>query len=161
MLKFIVFSTGKFDAALDTAQTTEDLEKFLIRRRNEINRLSMGRLVGGLSKTLRSDDAGHRETIDSENGAGFEVVFNLEDKDFTDELIHALRRIVSERNDLIHNRLISLNYRSAEDCQILIGELDEQRARLNPQYEALSAIVLSLRDHLKAAKGPCGVGVIR
>ena len=152
MLKFIVFSTGKFDAALDTAQTTEDLEKFLIRRRNEINRLSMGRLVGGLSKTLQSDDAGHRETIDSENGAGFEVVYNLEDKDFTDELIHALRRIVSERNDLIHNRLISLNYRSAEDCQILIGELDEQRARLNPQYEALSAIVLSLRDHLKELK---------
>jgi hypothetical protein len=152
MLKFIVSSTGKFDAEMDVAQPAKDLEKSLMRRRKSIDRRSMGRLVENLSKTLQSGDARNEETTDSENGAGFEVAFWFEDKDFTVELSQALRRIVNERNDLIHKKLISFDHKSVESCRNLIAELDEQRARIEPQFEALFGIVLGLRDYFKQLK---------
>ncbi|MEJ2274003.1 MAG: hypothetical protein P8Y01_05445, partial [Woeseiaceae bacterium] len=42
--------------------------------------------------------------------------------------------------------------RSVENCRKLIRELDEQRARIKPQYKALSAICLSLGECFKELK---------
>ena len=152
MLKFIVSSTGKFDSVMGLPQPTKELEKSIYRRRKAVNRLSMGRLVDNLSKTLQSDEADKGETAGSENECGFEISYCIENEDFTGELSQALRGNVKERNDLIHKRLISFDRKSVESCRELIRELDEQRARIKPLYEALSTIFLSLRDYFKQLK---------
>jgi predicted nuclease with TOPRIM domain len=109
-------------------------------------------LVDNLSKTLQSDESDQRGTVESDNGFGIEVCFSFESEDFTRELNQALREIVRERNDLIHKRLISFDPHSVENCRDLIRELDEQRARIKPQFEAVSAICLNLRDFFKQLK---------
>lgn len=151
-LKFIVSSTGKFESARDMTQSPKELERSIRRRQKAINRFSMGRLVENLSKTLQFDEADMGEVENSGNDFSIEVSFCIEDKDFTDELNQALREIVKERNYLIHKRLISFDPKSIEGCRDLLRELDDQRARIKPQYEALSAIFLSLRDYFKQLK---------
>lgn len=152
MLKFIVSSTGKIGSISDTAQPMESLGRSIKNRRKEIKRQPMGRLVDNLSKTLQSGAVERKEAADSENHYSIEVSFSIANEDFTDQLSQALRQIVRERNDLIHKKLISFDRKSVEGCRELIRELDEQRARIKPQYEALSAICLSLRDYFKQLK---------
>ena len=89
---------------------------------------------------------------DSEDCFGIALSFTIDDKDYTKQLDQALREIVRERNELIHKRLIRLDPRSMESCQELIGELEDQRARIKPQFEALSAIYLSLVEYLGELK---------
>ncbi len=149
MLKFIVSSTGEIGSAKDVAQPMTGLEKSLKSRIKAIRRLPMGRLVEDLSKSLRSGGSDQEETDDSENGFSIKTSFSIDDEDFTNEFSQALRVIVRERNDLIHKRLIPFAPNSVESCRDLIGELDEQRMRIKPQFEALSAICLSLKDHFK------------
>jgi hypothetical protein len=149
MLKFIVSSTGKIGSTIDASQPMEDLGRSIKNRRKEIKRLPMGRLVDNLSKTLQSGAIDQTEAADSENRYSIEVSFSIENEDFADQLSQALRQIVRERNDLIHKKLISFDRKSVEGCRELIRELDEQRARIKPQYEALSTICLSLRDTFK------------
>jgi hypothetical protein len=112
----------------------------------------MGRLVKDLSKTFRTAEVDQGETADTEIDFGIRVSFSFEDEDFTNELSRALREIVTERNNLIHKRFISFDPKSVESCRELIKELDEQRARIKPQYEALSAICINLRDCFKQLK---------
>jgi len=152
MLKFIVSSTGKIGSTKGAAQPMEDLERSIKSRRKAIKRLPMGHLVENLSKSLQSGEIYQGETADSENGFSIEVSFSIDNEDFTNELSEALRGIVRERNDLIHKRLIPFNPKSVESCRDLIGELEEQRTRIKPQFEALSAICLSLKDYFKQLK---------
>lgn len=152
MLKFIVSSTGEIGSTVDLAQPIQGLEKSIKNRRNAIKRLPMGRLVENLSKTLETAEIDQGEITNSEIGFGIKVSFSVEDEDFTNELNQALREIVIERNSLIHKKLISFDHKSVKGCRELIRELDEQRARIKPQYEALSAICLSLRDYFRQLK---------
>ena len=149
MLKFIVSSTGAIGSTKDAAQPMTGLERSIKSRRKAIKRMPMGRLVENLSKTLQPGEAGQGETADSENSFSLEVSFSVDNEDFTNELTQALKEIVRERNDLIHKRLVPFDPKSVESCRDLIRELDEQRARIKPQFEALSAIFLSLKDHLR------------
>ena len=152
MLKFIVSSTGEFGSKEDVAQPKTGLERSIKSRRKAVNRHPMGRLVENLSKTLSPGENSQGETADNENGLSLKVSFFFEDEDFTNELSRALKGIVRERNDLIHKRLISFEVNSAESCRELIRELGEQRARIKPQFEALSAICVSLRDCFEQLK---------
>lgn len=152
MLKFIVSSTGEFGSTADLAQPALDLEKSIKNRICATKRLPMGRLVEDLSKTLKTAEVDQGEPNNSEIGFGIKVSFSFEDEDFTNELSQALREIVVERNSLIHKKLISFDHKSVKGCRELIRELDEQRARIRPQYEALTAICLSLRDYFKQLK---------
>jgi hypothetical protein len=152
MLKFIVSSTGKIGSTKGTAQPMENLERSTKSRSKAIKRLPMGRLVDNLAKTLQSGETDQGESADGEIGFGIEISFSIENEDFTKELSQALGGIVRERNDLIHKRLIRFDFKSIESCRNLIRELDEQRARIKPQFEALSAICLSLKDYFKQLK---------
>ena len=114
--------------------------------------MGLGRLVQMLSKTLTSAATDQGGTTESAIGYSWEVSLSFEDEDFTNELSRALKEIATERNNLIHERLISFDPKSVKSCRQLIRELDEQRARIKPQYEALLAIFLSMRDFFKQLK---------
>jgi hypothetical protein len=152
MLKFIVSSTGEIGSIKDVTQPMADLERSIRKRTKAIKRLPMGHLVDNLSKTLQSDETDKGRTADSENGFGIEVSLSVDDEGFTSELSQALKGIVRERNDLIHKRLIRFDPNSVESCRDLVRELDGQRARIKPQFEALSAICLNLKHYFKQLK---------
>ena len=57
-----------------------------------------------------------------------------------------MRRIVKERNRLIHHMLVSFDPRSTESCHVLSVELDEQRERIRQSYEHLESLVTAIRD---------------
>jgi hypothetical protein len=149
MLKFIVSSTGKVGSTTDLAQPIQDLERSIKKRRDIIRTQTMGALVNKLSETLQASKADQGGTAGSDVGFSIEISFTFENEDYTNQLSQTLKGIVEERNDLIHNRLISFDRKSVESCRELIGELKEQHARIEPQYEALSAICLSLTDCIK------------
>jgi hypothetical protein len=152
MLKFIVSSTGEIGSTKDTAQPMKDLERSIKSRIKTIKRLPMGRLVEALSQSLRSEQDGKQKVADGADRFSIEVSFAIDNEDFANELNQALGEIVRERNDLIHKRLIPFDIRSIESCRGLIRELDEQRARIKPQFEALSVICSSLQEYLKQLK---------
>jgi hypothetical protein len=57
-----------------------------------------------------------------------------------------LRAIVRERNKLVHQWLASFDPNSLESCETLGIALDEQNAIVRPEFDALRAIVLALRE---------------
>jgi hypothetical protein len=56
------------------------------------------------------------------------------------------RRIVGERNSLIHRMLAKWNPSSIESCRSLCEELDAQRERILPAYEHLESVVKAIRE---------------
>jgi hypothetical protein len=56
------------------------------------------------------------------------------------------RRVVRERNALIHRMLATWNPSSVESCHALCEELDTQRERILPAYEHLQSIVKAIRE---------------
>ena len=146
MLKFILSSTGKIGSTNDMTQPGKNLEQSIKSRTKTINRLPMGRLAEALSQVLRTEQEGQQKTASDSDRFSIDVSFSIEDEDFTNDLSQALGEIVGERNNLIHKRLIRFDPNSIESCRDLIKELDEQRARIKPQFEALSAICLSLKE---------------
>jgi hypothetical protein len=57
-----------------------------------------------------------------------------------------MRRIVRERNVLIHHMLASFNPKSMESCAFLSAELDAQRERMLPAYKGLEDMVVAIRN---------------
>ncbi len=56
------------------------------------------------------------------------------------------RRIVRERNALVHRMLVRWNPNSIESCRSLCAELDAQRERILPAYQHLESVVAAVRE---------------
>ena len=146
MLKFIASSTGAIGSTRDAEQPIKDLERSIKNRKKAIKRLPMGRLAEALSKSLQPGQGDQADTVDSEDRISIKVSFTIGDEDFARDLALSLDRVVRERNDLIHTRLLRFDRTSKESCEALIRDLDSQRERMKPLYEALFAICSSLRE---------------
>jgi len=68
----------------------------------------------------------------------------FEDKAFIDDLQASLRFVVKERDELIHKKLAIFDPESSGACRNLARELEDQRQRIKPQFETLTAIWCSL-----------------
>src|SRR3954454_20048969 len=59
----------------------------------------------------------------------------------------ALRSVVTKRNKLIHKWLATFDPDSLDSYKKLGAELDEQHARIWPEFETLKAIVQAVREY--------------
>jgi hypothetical protein len=57
-----------------------------------------------------------------------------------------MRRVVRERNELIHRMLASWNPNSIDSSRKLCAELDEQRERILSAYNHLESIAVAMRE---------------
>lgn len=57
-----------------------------------------------------------------------------------------LLQLVKERNWLIHTSVAELDFKSAESCEKLISQLDEQDDRLTPHYQYLMRLVGDIQE---------------
>ncbi len=62
----------------------------------------------------------------------------------------ALLDLATERNNLIHHDLASVNFESATQCQELIHKLDDQNTRILDQLRILAPLKAAIREILSA-----------
>lgn len=119
-------------------------------RANQLRELastkSMGNLVGEFFKRIYSEPSEPEMPEDREEpwiSFGFRIGGS---DDATEAFKVSLALLVKERNQLIHQKLLSFNLHSADSCRELIASLDAQNLRLKPAYEALQGHVKGLAD---------------
>jgi hypothetical protein len=122
---------------------TSELAKVHQRKFSDTKRKTLGPLVREFFNTLYSPDD---PFSDSPADADQEIwtSFSLRIESRQDSIIkreHELRQVVEERNLLIHHWLAELDFNSAESCQKLISQLDEQNDRLTPHFDSLMRLI--------------------
>lgn len=124
----------------------DTFRKNLRRRIKALSKRSMGRLVNEFFASLASKPSEEEIPLDET-----QVSISIEIKEAREarrERQRALRRLVSERNALIHRRLSEFDPDSIESCNILCKYLDEQNTRIIVEMEELNGVVAKLREFL-------------
>ncbi len=137
MLKFVL-TVANFSAPITKIQS------HLEGRAKRARKHAMGRLVKKAARELHSDPPKPPPDI-----AEIWVSHSLSLKDGGSQLAdwrRAMRRVVKERNALIHHMLATWNPRSVDSCSALCKELDEQRERIIPAYNHLESVVAAIRQ---------------
>lgn len=137
MLKFIL----KF--ANFTTPISETKSRLLLQA-NSVRKHPMGELVEKAAKALHSEPPMAPPDI-KEIWVSYSLNLSESGSDIR-EWRREMRRIVKERNLLIHHMLVSFNPHSPESCQALSVQLDEQRERILQAYEHLESLVTAMRD---------------
>jgi hypothetical protein len=139
VLKSLVFMANSSFRADDMANAVK-------KRKKAISKMSMGRLVDDFVRSVhpekRKNDKQTRENV--ERTFDFSVTFD--DALFVKELERALRKVVKERNELIHKKLVGFDPNSSESCRNFAEDLEDQRQRIKPQLEALLGIASALKS---------------
>lgn len=118
-----------------------DLLKIFSQREESVSKLTLGILVGEFVRSVHSTDSQFdSEAIKPpENWDGSWVAVGsrviLKEADLA-ELKNALSQVVADRNELVHQRLATVDLNSIEACQDLIEELDKQYERLEPHFQS-------------------------
>ena len=131
------------------AGTVDDLKIKRESRLADIQRRSMGQLVGEFVDSCYSDlkDVDTEEQIDK---VFLRFQFQVEcESEYYDSRKKTLAQIVSERNDLIHHLLPRYDPKSLESCLAIDTELEQQREKLLPELTYLQALARSLNDARK------------
>lgn len=120
--------------------------------RDEISRKSLGQLVGEFIRELRTEEPTELEDIGglSVPELAFRCTFVLSENDIN-VLKDSLKILVDERNLLIHQKLLSFDIESNEDCRQMLKDLSEQRTRILPVYKYLQASVRTLHEMTQEA----------
>jgi hypothetical protein len=142
MLKFII-SRNNFKAPI--SKIAEILEE----RKKSINKKSLGTLTSEYFKSFHhgkiNDDA---PIIDNEAWISLTVKYESENVSLPQEKA-AFSFLVSERNRLIHQMLVTFNPESKESCAALIKELDEQNVMIQKEYKNIQNLLIALEEAKK------------
>jgi len=84
-----------------------------------------------------------------------EISFGMEiDREYFDENAVELESLAKERNRLIHEQLMFVNFDSEEGCTELVKVLDAQNERINHQVALLAPALRDLRELAEWAGAP-------
>ncbi len=137
MLKFVL-TFANFTTPIS------DTESRLQQQANSDRKHPMGKLVEKAAKALHSEPPMAPPDI-KEMWVSHSLNLSESGSDIR-EWRREMRRIVKERNLLIHHMLVPFNPSSLESCHALIIQLDEQRERILQAYEHLESLVTAIRD---------------
>lgn len=138
MLKFL-------NANLRISGTVSDLAEISARAKKQASKMPMGHLAEEFVRSVYPS----QETTEQYDADKASVTFSFRieaDAALVAERKKALRAVVRERNKLVHQWLNVFDPSSTESCQQLGARLDEQNARVLPEFEMLRAIVRTLRE---------------
>ena len=123
--------------------SAETLAKQMAKQRESIRKSSMGILAGRLVESINKEDSNFPPKQDLQE-LWMSISFKIHmDPEAREELASELAAIVSERNDLIHLKLATLNTNSPLDCKELMIFLDDQNKRITPVLEKLGELAWS------------------
>ena len=142
MLKSLVMSSGVHGKASEI----QDKKK---QQRESVEMRSMGKLVGSIFDSVLNNTSGV-EPPDDLDEPWLSVRYEIElSEDDTNNLKQALAEVVEERNRLIHQRLLGVDFKSIEECTELSALLDLQRDKLIPYFEQVRSF---LKDRIEVGK---------
>lgn len=149
MLKFIL-TVANFSVPVSKVQAHLETKAKHLRSK------PMGQLVESAAKNLHSEAPAMPPDI-SEIWIGHSFSLSEGGSQFPDWRCE-MRKVVRERNNLLHHMLASWSPHSIESCQALCGLLDVQRERMLPAYEHLETIVKAIREsHEELARDADGI----
>ena len=142
MLKSLVMSSGVHGKASEL----QDKKK---QQQESVKMRSMGKLVGSLFDSVLNNTSSV-EPPDELDEPWLSVSHEIElSEDDATNLKQALAGIVEERNQLIHQRLLGVDFNSIEECTELSALLDLQRDKLIPHFEQVRSF---LKDRIDMGK---------
>jgi len=144
MLKFLNTQQALTGSLKDISRIAAQAKKFTSKQ-------PMGQLAEAFLRSVYSNAQGVLEQADpKEVSVSFSLRMEL-DPALVVERKKALRSVVAERNKLIHKWLATFDPNSLESCKKLAAGLDEQHARIWPEFETLRAIVQAVREYQREA----------
>ena len=131
----------------------QKISEQLLRNKTRLRKQTLGFLVEEFYKIFFGD-ASQSEPIQdfSDEEFSWSLKVTYDNPDFFKLQKRAFKRIVTERNRLIHQDLARFDTNSIEDCHNLITVLDEQNLRLLAQLEELMRLIENLKKSLKVFK---------
>ena len=127
-----------------------DLQRLQAQSAASLAKQPMGKLADAFVKSTYSRRASSDVGPEDLTEAWFSSSLQVEsDRDFAKEKKRALKVVVEERNKLIHQMLAQFNASSLDSCKKLSAELDEQNARIIPEYKFFQSLVGALTDAQK------------
>jgi len=134
MLKFLV-ANGQF------AGNIHSLKARIEKKRADVNKKTMGQLVGNFLESTYSEYEDNGDTEESDLPY-FSFNFRIQaDEDYYETRKATLASIVTERNELIHHLLPRYNFQCDDSCTELGNYLDEQYHRLKPEIKEMQDLV--------------------
>ena len=126
-----------------------------VREKNDkkVLKATMGGLVEPLFSQIFADDSPENLRLEGLDRAWISMTYKLEaDKGYVQDKKLKLKKLVSERNRLVHQMIGPLDINSAESCLRLCEELDAQYELIKPEYDDLHTIMAAMQTTLKEAK---------
>jgi hypothetical protein len=143
LLKFVV-ANGNLSVF---ASELNELKK---QKAEKVSKQTMGALVGQYVENSNPESDKQSTEPEEINEAYFSFSFRIEcDDDYYESRKEALAQLVAERNDLIHHLLPRFDMKSAESCESLCKELDEQSDKIRLEINRLKATAKALNDGRK------------
>ncbi len=142
MLKYLILHNNI------SGPITESLQA---KRKKAISRKTMGMLIDDLlDLNAKFGESSIPDNIDKAWMAISHQVFS--DEEDISSRKKALKRVVAERNKLIHKMLFNFNPNSIESCELLIQELDKQKEEVDPEYYRLQQMGQALQAGRKVVQ---------
>jgi hypothetical protein len=141
MLKFLNSRQDLSGPSNNIARIAEKTSKLMARQ-------PMGRLADAFVRSIYSG-AGHNAQV-QRDPKEVSISFSLRiesGSELAKERKKALSFVVTQRNKLIHKWLAAFNPNSIESCVELAAALDEQHAKIWPEFEILKSLVEALKEH--------------
>ena len=134
------------NAQQSVSGSLRELQTLATRAKRAVAKQPMGPLVDAFVKHAFSgapEASGGAVQEEAEVSFSFRIESN---EVIAKERKRALRAVVAERNKLVHQWLAELDPGSRDSCLRLSAELDEQHARVMPEFEALKGIFNAFRE---------------
>jgi len=128
--------------------TLSEIAKVADKASKAVAKQPMGRLADAFVRSIYAsvNESAHPQRDPQEISISFSLRIES-DPELVKERKRALSSVVAERNRLIHQWLAAFDPNSIESCTELALALDEQHARIWPEYEILRSMVQALREH--------------
>lgn len=139
MLKKLVLLQG----ATISADETERLRA----RAEAIAKRPLGHVVSEFLREAYPSPDSEESQPAVETRGGFSLSFTL-DPNLGEDHKSTLSSVVSERNELIHQMLLSFDPNSQSSCRSLGDQLDAQLARVEPEYRFMQGLLASIKQSL-------------
>jgi hypothetical protein len=125
-----------------------DIAKVADKASKSVAKQPMGRLADAFVRSIYASIDGDADLQRDPQEISISFSMRVEsDAELVKERKKALSSVVAERNRLIHQWLAAFDPNSIESCNELALALDEQHARIWPEYEILRSMVQALREH--------------
>lgn len=125
-----------------------DIQEIVAKNSSSVERQPMGRLADAFIREVYSDGSKNIDVQKDTHDVSFSFSFRIDTApELVKERQRALSSVVAERNKLIHQSLAKFDPNSIDSCVELDAILDDQHAKIWPEFEILRSMVSALMEH--------------